>query len=210
MRAVLVDNHATLNARDLEQCFQAARIELPADKVFAIFSPYATAKVDAKKKDRDPAYAKRSAILNRLGQHWYPSQRTDAAPPLDARWLDLAVRLEDLHLVGRLIRPGHAAANAYLSKTFAEQFKNAKQMHECYEVVAAMVRAAHPEATDAVIATLEKFGDKTGYYGYYLGHLVADLPKSALPRLEELIPKLHDRVADSLLGFMQQLRDKPD
>jgi hypothetical protein len=209
MRAALVDNHAALEAGDLELSFQAAWRDLPADRVFAIFSPYATAKVDAKKKDRDPAYAKRSAILNRLGQPWYASGQTDAVPPLDPRWLDLAVRLEDLHLVGRLIRPGHATANAYLSKTFAEQFKKAKQMHDCYEVVAAMVRAAHPNATDAVIATLEKFGDKTGYYGYYLGHLVAGLPKSALPRLEELIPKLHDRVADSLLGFMQQLRDKP-
>ena len=209
MRAALVDNHAALDARDLEQCFKASWSVLPADKVFAVFSPYLTAKVDAKKKDRDPAYAKRSAISNQLGQHGYPPLRTDVAPPLDPRWLDVAVRLEDLQLVGRLIRPGHAAANAYLSKTFAEQVKKAKQMHECHDVVAAMVRAAHPDATDAVIATLEKFGDKTGYYGYYLGHLVADLPKSALPRLEALIPKLHERVADSLLGFMQQLRDKP-
>jgi hypothetical protein len=208
MRTALVNNHAALDGRDLEQCFQAARVGLPADKVFAIFSPYATAKVDAKKKDRDPAYAKRSAFLKQLGQHWYTSRPTDVAPPLDPRWLDVAVRLEDLQLIGRLIRPGHAAANAYLSKTFAEQFKKAKQMHECHDVVSAMVRAAHPDATDAVIATLEKFGDKTGYYGYYLGHLVADLPKSALPRLEALIPKLPDRVADSLLGFMQQLRDK--
>ena len=207
--AALVDNHAALDASDLEQCFQAAHCNLPADKVFAIFSPYAMAKVDTKKKDRDPAYAKRAAILNQLGQPRYMSGRTDAAPPLDPRWLDLAVRLEDLPLVGRLIRPGHAAANAFLSKTFAAQFKTAKQMHECHEVVAAMVRAAHADAIDAVIATLEKFGDKTGYYGYYLGHLVADLPKSALPRLEALIPKLPERVADSLLGFMQQLRDKP-
>jgi hypothetical protein len=207
MRAALVDNHAALDARDLEQCFHAACNDLPADKVFAVFSPYTTAKVDAKKKDRDPAYAKRSAILNQLRQR--TPGPTDAAPPLDPRWLDVAVGLEDLQLIGRLIRPGHAAANAYLSKTFAEQFKKAKQMHEFHDVVAAMVRAAHPDATDAVIATLEKFGDKTGYYGYFLGHLVADLPKSALPRLEALIPKLPDRVADSLLVFMQQLRDKP-
>jgi len=208
-RAALVANHAALDARDLEQCFRAACNDMPADKVFAIFSPYATAKVDEKKKDRDPAYAKRAAILNQLGQPRYTSGRTEAAPPLDPRWLDLAVRLEDLPLVGRLIRPGHAAANAFLSKTFAAQVKTAKQMHECHEVVAAMVRAGHADATDAVIATLEKFGDKASYYGYYIGHLVADLPKSALPRLEALIPKLPDRVADSLLGFMQQLRERP-
>lgn len=209
MRGTLVDNHAALDAEDLDECFHAARTEVPADKVFAIFAPYVTAKVDAKKKDRDPAYAKRSAIIEQLEQHLYTYRQTDALPPLDPRWLDLAVQVEDLYLVGRLIRPGHAAANAYLSKTFTEQFKKAKQMYDCHDAAAAMVRAEHPDATDAVIATLEKFGDKAGYYEYYLGHLVAELPKSALPRLEALIPKLHDRVADSLLGFMQQLRDKP-
>jgi hypothetical protein len=205
-RAALVANHAALDARDLEQCFRAACSDLPADKVFAIFSPYMTAKVDAKKKDRDPAYAKRSAIANLLGQHRYASPRTDVATPLDPRWLDVAVRLEDVHLVRLLIRPGHAAANAYLSKTFREHFKTAKQMHECHDVVEAMVRAAHSDATDAVIAMLEKFGNKGGFYAYYL---LADLPKSALPRLEALVPKLHERVADILLGYMQQLRDKP-
>ncbi len=71
-------------------------------------------------------------------------RQTEALPPLDPRWLDLAVSLENLHLVGRLIRPGHAAANAYLSKTFAEQFKKAKQLHDCHEVVAAMARAVAP------------------------------------------------------------------
>jgi hypothetical protein len=209
MRTALLDHHTALDTRDLEQCFRTAWRDLPANKLFEIFSPYLTAKVDAKKKDRDLAYAKRSAIMNQLGQHWYASRQSESAPTLDPRWLDLAVQLEELRLVARLIRPGHAAANAYLAKTFAEQFKKAKQMHDCHEVVAALVRAQHPEATDAVIATLEKFSDKSGYYGYYLGHLIAELPKSALPRLEELIPKLPDRVADSMLGFMQVLREKP-
>jgi hypothetical protein len=208
MRAALVDNHAALDALDLEHCFHAARTDLPVEKVFTIFSPYVTAKVDEKKKDRDPAHAKRSAILNQLRRYWH-ERAQNAQPPLDPRWLDLAVRLEELHLVALLIRPGHAAANAYLSKTFAERFTTAKHMYECQDAVVAMVRAVHPDATDAVIAMLEKFGDKPGCYGYYLGQLVADLPKSALPRLEALIPKLHERVADSLLGYMQQLRDKP-
>ena len=209
MRTTLIDRHAELESGDLAQCFISALRDLPADKVFSIFSPYATAKVDAKKKDRDPAFAKRSAILNQLGRSRYAFRQTDSARPLDPRWLNIAVQLEDTNLVGRLIRPGHAAANTYLSKSFTQQFKSSKHIHDCHEVVAAMVAAEHPDATDAVIAMLEKFGDKSGYYSYYVGHLVGGLPKSALPRLEALIPKLHDNVADALLGFMQQLRDKP-
>ena len=209
-RTALVDAHASLDARDLQDCYQAARAELPPDRLYAIFSLYMTAKVDEKKKDRDPAYAKRSAILDHLGRtYWYTSEQVEALPPLDPRWLDLAVRLEDLSLVGQLIRPGHAAADAYLAKTFAAQFKKAKNLYECHDVVSAMVRAEHPGATDAVVALLEKFGDKGGYYGYHLGYYVADLPKTAVPRLEALIPKLHERIADSLLGFIQQLREKP-
>ena len=109
----------------------------------------------------------------------------------------------------QLIGPGHLAANAFLQKTFSEILKTAKQPHDCHEVVAAMIHAGHPEATDAYIAVLEEFGKKTDYFGYWFGSLIVDLPKSALPRLEALIPSLNDKVADSLLGYMQQLREKP-
>ena len=34
------------------------------------------------------------------------------------------------------------------------------------------------------------------------------MDRSALSKLEALIPKLNDKVADTLLGYMQQLREK--
>src|SRR5262249_45100367 len=132
----------------------------------------------------------------------------DKAPRLDSRWLDLAVEMNHYDLVQGLIRPGHSAANAFLAKTFSERIKKAKQIHELYQVVACMTRAQHPEATDAVVAVLEKFGKKANYFGYWFGSLIVDLPKTALPRLEALVPKLDEAFADSLLGYMQQLREK--
>jgi len=211
LRNTLVEAHASLPPDDLASCFQAARRTLPAAKVYEIFLPYVTAKADDKKKQRDPAWARRQAIVEALGrreQDDYGSNGEEEAPALDPRWLDFAVGMEHLGLVRQLIRPGHAAANAYLQKTFCETLKKSKQPHDCYDVVAAMIHADHPEATDAYLAVLEKFGVRTDYFGYWFGNLIVDLPKSALPRLEALIPTLNDKVADSLLGYIQQLREK--
>jgi hypothetical protein len=211
LRNTLVEEHASLPPDDLASCFQAGRRTLPAAKVYEIFSPYVTAKADDKKKQRDPVWAKRQAIVEALGRRHaddYESNQEDEPPALDPRWLDRAVHLEHLGLVRQLIRPGHLVANAFLHKTFNEILKKAKQPHDCYEVVAAMIHADHPEATDAYIAVLEKFGVRTDYFGYWFGNLIVDLPKSALPRLEALIPTLNDKVADSLLGYIQQLREK--
>jgi hypothetical protein len=208
LQTALADAHATLPAEDLAWCFQAARQALAADQVYEVFVPYLTATVNAKKKQ--PAWAKREAILDALGQrrHDYARLAEEDEPVLDPRWLDLAVQLENLALVRQLIRPGHAAANSFLTATFSETLKKAKQLHECHDVVASMVRAAHPEATDALVAVLEKFGAKYDYLGYWIGNLIVELPKTALPRLEALIPHLNDKFADSLLGYMQQLREK--
>jgi hypothetical protein len=38
--------------------------------------------------------------------------------------------------------------------------------------------------------------------------LIPGLPRSALPKLEAMLPKLKEMVADSLLGAIQQLREK--
>lgn len=212
LQLALVEAHADLPPESLGACFLAGRAALPAAKVYDTFAPYLTAKVDEKKKQRDPAWAHREAILDALGQrhgHYWATRTHDDGPPLDPRWLDRAVEMQNLDLVRSLIRPGHDGANAFLKQRFNETFQKAKQLHECIDVLSGMIAAEHPEATDACVAILEKFGKKADYYAYWLSGLVADLPKPAVPRLEALIPTLNDKVADSLLGYIQQLRDKP-
>lgn len=190
----LVEQHAELVSGHLSICFSAARRFLPAEQVYTLFSPYLSANPSKRGDDKHAAI---------VGQIFYSGEA------LDPRWLDAAVAVADVNLVARLIRPGHAGANRLLSETFAEQIKSAKHIYDYQGVVAAMVRAQHPEATDAAIAIIEKANDKGGYVGYYLGHFVAELPKSALPRLEALIPKLNDHLADVLLVYLQQLRQRP-
>lgn len=214
MRTTLVEQQDSLPPEHLLACFQAARWALPTEKVYDVFSLYLTAKVDEKKKKRDPAYERREVILEALlDPHDYMRARGESseqrAPALDPRWLDLAVKVKDLRLVRQLARPGHVAANAFLKQAFDEALKKSKSFQDCHEAVAGMVAAEHPEATDAIISVIEKHSSKSQYYVYYwFAQLIPDLPKSALPKLETLVQKLDDRVADHLLDYIQKLRDK--
>jgi hypothetical protein len=211
LQTQLAESHAQVNAEAIGLCFQAARRAFTAQKVFELFSPYLTADSGGKKK-RDPNTAKSEALCGALGGRYvygsyYVDPEVDQEPPLDPRWLDAAVGMKNLSLVRCLIRRGHAGANAFLSETFAAVLKKAKSLNDCHEVVAAMVHAQHPEATDAFIAAFEK-QKKHDYYSYWYYPLVLELPKSAVPKLEAMIPNLSDKTADTLLGYIQQLRDK--
>ena len=54
MQKTLIDSHEQLSPDGLSECVRAARRGLSAEQVYSIFSPYLTAKVDEKKKQRDP------------------------------------------------------------------------------------------------------------------------------------------------------------
>jgi hypothetical protein len=80
---------------------------------------------------------------------------------------------------------------------------------ECYQVAAAMARASHPEATAAFLACMDKvLAKKSHYYTCGMLGLIPELPKTAIPKIEALVPKLPERLADSVVGYLQQLRDK--
>jgi hypothetical protein len=209
-RQSLAASHASLPPDDLPFCFQAGRRALPSSEVFAMFSPYLTAKTDEKKKQRDPAWVRREALCAEIVGHnrHHFHRDVDAGPPLDPRWLDIAVGLGRLDLIGALARPGHAATDRYLTSAFDAILKDSKALLDCYDVVATMVRAAHPRATDAFVAVLEKHADKVDYASYLFPRLIPELPRAALPQLEALVPKLRDRIADSFVANLEQLRQK--
>lgn len=217
-QAALVDAHATLSDDELAQAFVAACRSRKAADVYAMFGPYLTAKVDDKKKKRDPAFAKREAIGEVLTQHWRwrrydplgSAEEDNLLAKLDPRWLDSAVEQNHLELVQALARPGHAKANKLLAQVFDERLKKSKDLWECGQVVQTMVRVQHPSATDAAIAVIEKHAKGNQGYGlYWIGQLIPQLPKEALPRLEALLPTLPEKVIDQLLDYVTQLKNRP-
>lgn len=224
LQKALASAHTVLAADELAAAFHAARHSLPAVQVFDMFSPYLTAKVNEKKKQRDPAYEKREAIIDAMGGRfsivdaWGGSysdwlrQEGKNDPVLDPRWLDVAVDLKHIGLVRQLGGPDHAGAHKFLKETFDAVLKKSKSLEECHEVVACMIHVAHPDAIDAFVAAFEKHAGKPDTHFYWFARLIPELPKEALPRVEALLPKqlsnLHDQFADHLIGFIQQLRDK--
>jgi hypothetical protein len=217
-QAALVDAHATLPPNELAQAFWAAgRSRTPAE-VYKLFSPYLSAKVDEKKKNRDTAFAKRETIATALTDyrrwrlHGIDSAGDggrDSAVELDPRWLDLAVKLEHTELVQALALPGHPGANRLLSASYEQQFKKSKDVHELGTLLQTMVRVHHPAAADAVLAVIEKHAASAhSYVINWIAQLIPELPKAAAPRFEALLPTLPEKVIDQVLEYVTQLKNR--
>ncbi|MBX9624335.1 MAG: HEAT repeat domain-containing protein [Gemmataceae bacterium] len=219
LQEALARAHAGVDAHSLDDAFHAARRALPPADVFGMFSPYLAAAVDDKKKGENPARDKRDAVagaMNGRYVHWsYYDQDGDDGdaghrpPPLDPRWLDLAVRVKHLGLVNALARPGHAAAQAFAKSVFDEAVKKAKNPTVVVDPLTVLIRVGHPDAAACLAACYEKAVGKAIANTYWYYHLIPELPKEAAPVLEAVIPKIKDpKEADRFAEAVQELREK--
>jgi hypothetical protein len=209
LKVALARAHTELDADALAHAVQAALSALPPAEVFDLFSPYLLVPTGDKKKGKD-AVEKKNAVIEMLGGDsiYGYRHRNEDLTPLDPRWLDLAVKIGHLGLMNAVGRPGHPAAEAFLQAEFDETFKKAKSQDQLREVVTVMVMHKHPKAADALLASYEKTIGKANAGTYWYYPLVGELPQSAVPRLEAVIPKLKDREADRWVEVVQALRDK--
>ena len=176
--------------------------------------------MDEKKKKRDPAFAKREAIGEVLTQQWRwrrydPHDDADNedsfVAKLDPRWLDLAVEQKHLELVQALARPGHAAANKLLARRSTSGSRSRKTCGECghrsckrWSASSIRRRPMPPLRSSRSTPRANQ-----GYGLYWIGQLIPDLPKDALPKLEALLPTLPEKVIDQLLGLRHPAQKPP-
>jgi hypothetical protein len=209
LQTTLARSHEALDPDQLHYAVDAGRMSLSPAEFYDAFAPYLAGGVAEKKKGKDPKAAKRKELLEALGErhHYLYYRRDEDAPPLDPRWLDLAVKVGHLGLVLTAGRPGHAGAEHFLHQQFEAALK-AKNFGNVFEPLAAMVYLQHPKAADALIEAHEKTIGKPSAPTYWFYHLIPLLPKSAIPALEAVTPKLKDRAADLWLDAIQALREK--
>jgi hypothetical protein len=211
MQRRLVAAHKTLAGGMLLSALFAARATMTPAEFYEEFSPLLKGLSEKRTKKNSAEHDRGQALLAALNSDWrdkraYEQQRRAMSlPELDPRWLDAAVDAGSVALVCSLARPGHSAANRLLS----EQLVRANNPHV---LLRTMVRIQHPEAIDALIAALKEQAEGKYHYhlGYWYGPMIADLPRSALARIEELLPTLPDKMVDQLMEYVLTLKDKPE
>jgi hypothetical protein len=209
LQTTLARSHEALDPDQLHYAVDAGRMSLSPADFYDTFSPYLAGGASEKKKGKDSKAAKQKELIEALGSHpnFLYYRRDEDAPPLDPRWLDLAVKIGDLGLVLAAGRPGHAGTEHFLLQQFETALKS-KNFGNVFDPLAAMVHLQHPKATGSLITAYEKTIGKPSAPTYWFYHLVPQLPKSAIPALEAVTPKLKDRAADQWLDAIQALREK--
>jgi HEAT repeat protein len=216
-KQAIVKVHAEVPTDQLGYVFDAARDVLTPAQLYDTFAPYLTAKVDEKKKAKDPAWARREAIIESIEEMsdfywWYRDEDTEEEdqklPEYDPRWLDLAVGLKRLELVDALAQPGHPGALAFAKAQFDAGMKKAKSPDDVRNELALLLRLRHPDMIDAFIAALSKRGKKRYFYHYWYTRLIPRLPKEAIPHLEKLVATFPENEMDYWLEAIHELRSK--
>ena len=227
----IVGTHATLSPELLNWAILAAlQISKPGE-VYDLFSPYYLAKpASAKKRGEDLPAQKRKAIRELLaalsqpgsGRYFYGSgiwspgeaqlQLDDFVGnvELDPRWLDAAIEADDFELVQRLARRKHKGTTAFLSRTIEELLKKKGDiLHQASGVLETLIRVGHPQASEHFLTVLQKAATgKEHRYLYWITRLIPQLPKSAAPEIEKLLPGLDEKQVDQIAPYLAELQTK--
>jgi hypothetical protein len=220
VQKMLVDAHASFAPEILGIAFEAAHRSMKAAELFDTFSPYLRAKVDEKKMQRDPAWAKRAAIIEGImvatkGAHGSNQlNRIHEDGVWDHRWLDVAIAIGSRELTCRLARSTHEECKTFLSKRLAAAMNGSSAAFgmnaEAIDILQAMIRIGHPDAVPNLIKDIKKIdAHKLGYYSLWTWTMIRALPKSAIAPLEALVPTLREETADQLLRSLIELKKKP-
>jgi len=196
----LIEAHAKLDGEPLALAFDAAAIHLAAERVYDIFSPYFSIKGKGK-------VISERVMIQQQRNNWGSVK----SRPIDPRWLDLALAAKQDDLIQVLARPGHKVLNDYLSQAFAEYSKSGKKAESVRFAVETMAAVGHPEFERSFFAVMNSIQGKTHpHETFFYGILIKKMPKSAIPALEALIPKLSDSYSRMWINWIEELRTKPD
>jgi len=122
----------------------------------------------------------------------------------DPRWVDAAIKANELEVVCSLAGPGNKNAVNYLLKLLDEK----KQLRTGM-IIEALARCQYPKLTDVFLDQVARRTKKATYYDWELQELFGSarhLPASDLPRLDEFAGKLDEKFIDHFLVVIGPLR----
>ena len=220
MQKKLVAEQANLAGPMLSSAIYAARAIMPPADFYREFAPLLkglTSKRGKKGGENERGVILADILTHGERRHYYRyvtylgnEEKPEKSRELDPRWLDSAIETGDEDLVCALARSGHDGVNAFLAEHLAAVKKSS---HEATNLLQAMVRIGHPGVADAIIMELKRQAkEATPYFygGYWLSRLIAELPKNAASKFEELLPTLPERMIDQLMDAVTTLKNKPD
>ncbi len=213
---------AVLSKRDVlptaafEYVLQSALRAWPPDRFFNEFSPLLGQKKGTGKEKCEVLQRTISAVY--VGgvvdvvdvAAFYDANTAFSSAPLvgkvefDARWLDAAIKADDLELVCCLAKPGHKAAVAYLLKSL-----EAKKQPEADSIIEALADCRYPKVTDLFVELIKKKTKGAQNLDWELRRLfecAGHLPAADLPKLDAFAATLDEKFVDQFLEALGPLR----
>ncbi|MCA8988955.1 MAG: HEAT repeat domain-containing protein [Planctomycetaceae bacterium] len=226
--AKLVESGANVTPELVEFSFLATcRMESPA-KVYESFRDGYANRPKGKTKSDKAAREISEAIGNvlkgtcstrRWGHYWRQADGDEVSQEnlyldikLDPRWLDEAIKLDDLAVILEIAESPHQGVWKFLSDYVDTELKKStwNPSHVLDDIIACMIRTEHPEVVDKMLAILTRTNkSKTiGYLNYSLNRHIPDLPATAIEPLEAMIPEINEKMVDIFVSSLDALKQK--
>lgn len=216
-RDQLIANHESYDEFGLDVAIDAAMRQEKPKEIYELFHGYlvaaknlkkgkGSAKAASKAETVSTALINNSAVVDMLYDYAPDDRRVIE---LDPRWLDLAIETEDLQLVIEIARPKHKGAQDYLETHAQKQLKAKTESYELLEVLQALIRIEHPQATEYLTQAMKKkvkYG--VSYYSGVFSRLIGHLPKSAIPQLEACLAEMDEADADRYIVAVADLKNQ--
>ena len=122
----------------------------------------------------------------------------------DPRWLDAAIKADELVIVCCLARKDHSASIKYLLKA-----TEGKDQTRANLIVQTLARCEYPKVTEAFLDLVARCSKSAKYFDYQMQSLfeaIRYLPPGDLPKLDAFAAKLDEKFVDRYLEALEPLR----
>jgi hypothetical protein len=210
LEAVLARRDA-LPAAAFPQVFRSALRTWPAERVFKEFSPLLEQKKGAGKEkseeiERAIYAASYQGGMSVFGEYVPDDSLAEEPKDLkwDQRWLDAAIKADQIGIACCLARPGHKNVVSYLSKLIGS-----KNRFNTGLIIQGLANCQYAKVTDAFLDLVARSTKGAKYFDYDLQLLFASakyLPAADLSKLDAFAAKLDEKFVDHFLEAIAPLR----